>query len=67
MAPEMVELLSISVLLIESLSPIVYSVPLLSGALAAVCGSIIVITLDCSAFFYQWRVKPDNRCHGFPQ
>ena len=36
--------------------------PLQSDVIAAVCSSIMISTVDCSSFFYQWRVKTEH-CH----
>ena len=41
--------------------PDAYPVPLQADILAAVSGAKFISTLDCSAFFYQWRVKPEHR------
>ena len=41
--------------------PDAYPVPLQSDILAAVSGAKFISTVDCSSFFYQWRVKPQDR------
>ena len=43
-------------------SPDTYSVPSQADILNAVAGSTYITTVDCSAFFYQWRVKKEH-CH----
>ena len=37
-----------------------YPLPLQSDIIAAVRGSRYISTLDCTGFFYQWRVKPSD-------
>jgi len=41
--------------------PDAYSVPSQADILAAVHGVNFIFTVDCSAFFYQWRVKRAHR------
>ncbi len=41
--------------------PDAYPVPAQSDILAAVQGANYISTVDCSSFFYQWRVKPSHR------
>ena len=42
-------------------SPDTYPVPSQADILNAIAGSKYITTVDCSAFFYQWRVKPEHR------
>lgn len=41
--------------------PDAYPVPSQADILAAVQGAKFISTVDCSAYFYQWRVNPDHR------
>ena len=42
-------------------SPDTYPVPLQADILNAIAESKYITTVDCSAFFYQWRVKKEHR------
>ena len=42
-------------------SPDTYPVPSQADILNAIVGAKYITTVDCSAFFYQWRVKPEHR------
>lgn len=41
--------------------PDAYPVPSQADILAAVQGAKYILTVDCSAYFYQWRVNPEHR------
>lgn len=41
--------------------PDAYPVPSQADILAAVQGAKYISTVDCSAYFYQWRVNPEHR------
>ena len=41
--------------------PDAYPVPNQANILAAIQGATYISTVDCSSFFYQWRVKPQDR------
>lgn len=47
--------------LIKITMPDTYPFPSQSDILNAITGSRYITTVDCSAFFYQWRVKPEHR------
>ena len=42
-------------------SPDTYPIPSQDDILNAIAGSKYITTVDCSAFFYQWRVKREHR------
>ncbi len=41
--------------------PDAYPVPSQTDILATIQGAQFISTVDCSSFFYQWRVKPEHR------